>query len=333
MSKRLLVTGGAGYIGSHVTHQLIEAGHSVTVLDNLYSGHRWAVPEKAEFIEGSVGDVALLDRILGSGKFDGVLHFAAHIEVGESVTNPAKYFRNNTAYSLELFSACVRHKVGRLIFSSTAAVYGEPKSQLVSETADLAPVNPYGASKLMSERILQSIAEASSDLKFVILRYFNVAGARIDGKIGQATPRATHLIKVASEVALGLRDSLSVYGTDYHTPDGTCLRDYIHVEDLSSAHLSALSYLEEGGASDIFNVGYGRPFSVNEVIKTLKEVSGTDFKVVNGPRRAGDSSSLAANNEKIKRVLGWAPKHDDLKLICKTAFAWEKELQRRGGKK
>jgi UDP-glucose 4-epimerase len=331
VSNRLLVTGGAGYIGSHVAHQLVEAGHQVTVLDNLYSGHRWAIPEKAEFIEGSVGDVPLVDRILSSKKIEGVLHFAAHIEVGESVNMPAKYFRNNTANALELFDACSRNGVKRVIFSSTAAVYGEPKDQLVPETAPLAPVNPYGSSKMMSERILQDISQAAGAMSFVILRYFNVAGAKLNLKIGQATPRATHLIKVASEAALGMRDSLAVYGTDYPTPDGTCLRDYIHVEDLAAAHLSALSYLEKGGKSDIFNVGYGRPYSVNEVIQTMKEVSGVDFKVVNGPRRAGDSSSLAANNEKIKRVLGWTPKYDDLNLICETAFKWEKELQKRKG--
>lgn len=327
---KFLVTGGAGYIGSHVAHQLVDAGHDVVVLDNLYSGHRWAVPEKSVFIEGSAGDRNLVERILGENLFDGVLHFAAHIEVGESVENPAKYYRNNTVAALGLFEASAKAGISKVIFSSTAAVYGEPQIQLIDESQPLLPVNPYGASKMMSERVLGDIAAASDGkLKYVILRYFNVAGARRDLRIGQATPRATHLVKIAAETALGLRQSMSIHGTDYPTKDGTCLRDYIHVEDLAKGHLDALTYLERGGTSDVFNVGYGQPYSVREVIETMKNVTGRNFEVKEGPRRPGDAISLAANNKKIREVLGWTPKHDDLSLICETAFKWEKELQKK----
>jgi UDP-glucose 4-epimerase len=324
---KLLVTGGAGYIGSHTAHQLVDAGHEIVVLDNLYSGHRWAVPAKAEFVEGSVGSRALIDSLLSQKRFDGVLHFAAHTEVGESVTNPAKYYRNNTVAALELFDACVTFGVPRLVFSSTAAVYGDSTSIRLEESEPLAPVNPYGASKMMSERLLRDIAAGSDGaLKFVILRYFNVAGARLDQRIGQATPRATHLIKVAAETAMGLHESVIIHGTDYPTKDGTCLRDYIHVEDLAKAHLDALGYLQRGGHSDVFNVGYGRPYSVREVINTMKRVSGVDFRVVDGPRRPGDPVGVAADSTKIKRVLGWTPQHDSLELICQSAWNWEKTL-------
>ena len=370
---RILVTGGAGYIGSHLAHQLADAGHELVVLDNLYSGHRWAVPESARFIEGDVGDRDLVTGLLRNGRFESVMHFAAHIEVGESVENPAKYYRNNTALALTLFEACRDAEVPKLIFSSTAAVYGEPKRPatrasekatqnatqnapdkatgkttdkttekssesvlwtnddgLISEDAPIQPMNPYGSSKAMSERILQDICNASGGAtRFIILRYFNVAGARLDGKIGQATPRATHLIKVAAEAALGLRDKVTIFGTDYATFDGTCLRDYIHVEDLASAHLDALEYLNAGGSSDIFNVGYGRPFSVREVLRTMRNVSGREFAIAESGRRPGDPSAIAAASAKIRRVLGWAPKHDSLELICETAFRWEEARHKR----
>lgn len=328
--KKYLITGGAGYIGSHAVHQMLEAGHEVVVLDNLYSGHRWAVPNTVQFIEGDVGNASLLESVLMDSGFDGVLHFAAHIEVGESVINPQKYYRNNTMAALTLFDMCRKARVPKVIFSSTAAVYGEPDVVKLDETAELQPINPYGASKMMSERILADIAAASNgDLRFVILRYFNVAGARLDGKVGQATPRATHLIKVAAETALGIRPEMFIFGTDYRTPDGTCLRDYIHIEDLVRAHLDALAYLDRGGASDIFNVGYGRPYSVREVIDTMKRISGVDFKVVEGPRRAGDPSALAADNSKIMQALGWQPKCDDLEIICRSAFRWEEFFQKK----
>lgn len=326
----LLVTGGAGYIGSHTVFQLVEVGHQVVVLDSLYSGHRWALHPRAEFIEGHVGDRGLLQKVFARHRFDAVLHFAAHIEVGESVLAPAKYYSNNTASALVLLEMSREARVPKFIFSSTAAVYGEPTVSLVSETHPLQPVNPYGASKMMTERILADVGQASSgELQYVILRYFNVAGARSDLQLGQATPRATHLVKIASEAAIGVRESMSIHGTDYPTPDGTCLRDYLHVEDLAKAHLDALSYLNAGGQSDVFNVGYGRPYSVREVIEVMKRVTGQNFKVVEGPRRAGDSAALAAENTKILKALGWRPQFDNLELICSSAVQWEREYQKR----
>jgi UDP-glucose 4-epimerase len=327
---KLLVTGGAGYIGSHVGHLLVDSGHEVVVLDNFYSGHRWAVPSGSELIEGDIGDASLLAQVFSKHKFDGVLHFAAHIEVPESVENPAKYYRNNTASALTLFDACVKDGVRSFIFSSTAAVYGEPEGhEGVSEKSPLKPLSPYGHSKLMSERILEDLCRASGNaMRFVALRYFNAAGARRDLKIGQATPRATHLIKVASQAAVGTRDFVSVFGTDYPTPDGSCLRDYIHIEDLAQAHLDALNYLVKGGASEVFNAGYGKANSVLEVIESMKRVSGQNFEVKMSPRRPGDPSVVVADSSKIKRVLGWQPKFDDLDLICRTAYEWEKKLQK-----
>jgi len=351
LSLKLLVTGGAGYIGSHAAHQLLIEGHQVVVLDNLYSGHRWAVPEHARFVEGNVGDIVLVERVLCEEGIEAVLHFAAHVEVGESVADPVKYYRNNTVASLGLFEACARTGVERVIFSSTAAVYGEPAGEpagelvgepgaehgigpgtsgALSETSPLRPVNPYGASKLMSEQMLADLSRASGGkLKFVILRYFNAAGARRDLRVGQSTPRATHLVKIAAEVALGLRESLTVFGADYPTPDGTCLRDYIHIEDLVQAHIDALKYLEGGGQSDILNVGYGHASSVLEVIAAMERVSGCEIRTEKGARRAGDPSSVLSDNQRIRRVLGWKPRFDDLDLICRTAFEWEKILHDR----
>ncbi len=323
---KLLVTGGAGYIGSHTAHQLIEAGHDVVVLDSFVTGHRWAIHEKAQIIEGKVGDRELLKRVFSEHLFDGVLHFAAFINVGESVRDPIKYYQNNVVSALELFSAAAKAGVSKLIFSSTAAVYGEPEeARPLRETDPLRPMNPYGASKLMSERILQDIARASSGaFRYVILRYFNAAGARLDGRLGQAFPEPFHLINIASEAALGARPKLVVYGNDYPTKDGTCERDYVHVEDLARAHVLALEYLEGGGQPDVFNVGYGHASSVLEVIQAFKKATGKDFPVEIGPRRPGDPSYLAADSRKIRETLGWEPKYDDLELICKTAFEWER---------
>lgn len=328
---KLLVTGGAGYIGSHTAHQLIEAGHDVVVLDSLYSGHRWAVHEKAQLIEGDIGDRDLLRKVFSEHKFDGLMHFAAFIAVGESVLDPVKYYRNNLCHSFELFAAAQKAGISKLIFSSTAAVYGEPDtSGPIAEAAPLKPVNPYGWTKLMCERILQDLASASKgQTQYVILRYFNAAGARLDGRLGQATPNATHLIKVACETALGKREKLIVHGADYPTVDGTCERDYIHVEDLAHAHVLALEYLDRGEKSDVFNVGYGHTSSVLEVIDMVKKVSGVDFLVETGVRREGDSSSLAADSQKLRAVMGWAPRFDDLELICRTAFNWEKQYYKR----
>lgn len=325
---RILVTGGAGYIGSHVALRLVEAGHDVTVLDNLSTGHRWAVPSECTFVEGSTGDEVCLERLFDSrAAFDAVMHFAANTDVGESVLNPAKYYENNTVNTIHVISAALKAGVKSFIFSSTAAVYGEQNAGIVDEQAQTSPSSPYGHSKLMCEHALQDFAVASGDqMSYVILRYFNVAGARPDARIGQATPNATHLIKVAAEAAVGRRTGVSVFGTDYDTKDGTCLRDFIHVEDLATAHLCALSYLADGGRSDIFNVGYGVPYSVRDVIRSMKQVSGSNFEVIEAARRAGDISSLAADSRKIQTVLGWRPEFNNLNTICDTAYRWEKRL-------
>ena len=322
---KVLVTGGAGYIGSHTVKQLGESGKfDITVLDNLSTGFKDSVLF-GKLVVGDLSDFGFVENFLATEKFDAIIHFAASIVVPESVTNPLKYYLNNTANTSNLIKAAVNSGVKYFVFSSTAAVYGEPKSESVTEESETSPINPYGHSKLMSERVIRDSGTAHKGFKFVILRYFNVAGASVDGKIGQRFPNATHLIKVASETACGKRDFISVFGTDYPTKDGTCVRDYIHVEDLASAHLSALEYLDNGGESDIFNCGYGRGFSVKEVIENVKKASGIDFKVVEGERRAGDPSSLISVNSKILKHLNWKPKYDNLEFICKSAYEWEKK--------
>ena len=321
---RLLVTGGAGYIGSHVVRHLREAGHAVTVYDNLSTGHAWAVGD-AELVVGDLADTEHLQRVLERG-FDGVLHFAAHIVVPESVSDPLKYYGNNTRNTLNLLQCCADTGVGYFVFSSTAAVYGIPGTPSVTEDASLQPINPYGASKMMSERMLMDLG-AASDLRYVSLRYFNVAGADPDGRIGQATPDATHLIKVACQAAIGQRDGVTVFGTDYDTRDGTCERDYIHVEDLAAAHLRALEFLERGGDSQVLNCGYGQAFSVLEVLDAVKRASGVDFPVTLGARREGDPPALMANAERIRQTLDWQPQYADLDLIVRHALAWEQKAQ------
>ncbi len=320
----ILVTGGAGYIGSHVVKQLGQAGHEVTVLDNLSTGRREAVLS-GKLVVGDIGDKNVLDAVLSQGQFDAVMHFAGSIVVPESVTNPLKYYANNTGNTLELLSACVRHGVNRFIFSSTAAVYGMADQALVSEDDALAPINPYGASKMMSERMIIDTAAASS-LRYVILRYFNVAGAEAEGRLGQSGGAATHLIRVACQTALGLRPDMTMFGDDYPTPDGSCIRDYVHVEDLAEAHLQALGYLARDRESAILNFGYGRGHSVREVIEAVKRISGVNFKVRLGARRPGDPARLVASNDKLKSAFGWEPRCPSLEAIAGSALAWEKRL-------
>jgi UDP-glucose 4-epimerase len=322
----VLVTGGAGYIGSHMALELLDTGEEVVVFDNLSTGFRWAVPEGAKFVEGDVGDQDLVLELLRRNSIDAVMHFAGSIVVPESVVDPLGYYLDNTCKSRSLIAYAVAAKIPNFIFSSTAAVYGMPKVNPVAEEATLEPISPYGSSKLMTETMLRDTAKAHP-LRYVALRYFNVAGADPKGRSGQSTPYATHLIKVAAETALGLRPQLEVYGTDYETPDGTCIRDYIHVSDLVRAHLDALRYLREGGESMVLNCGYGRGFSVLEVVDAVKRASHTDFTVRHAGRRGGDPAALVAGADRIHEVLGWEPRRDDLDTIVADALAWEKHLR------
>jgi len=322
---KVLVTGGAGYIGSHVVKQLGEAGHDIVVYDNLSTGYEWAVTY-GELVVGDLADVEKIDSVFAAHKFEAVLHFAAHIVVPESVENPLKYYRNNTRNTLNLLGVIEKYKTPYMVFSSTAAVYGMPDEKVLTEDMPLAPINPYGASKMMSEQMIRDLSFAT-DLKHVILRYFNVAGADLTSRLGQATPEATHLIKVACECASGVRSGMKVFGTDYDTRDGTCIRDYIHVDDLAKAHVMALDYMSKGGDSEILNCGYGSGFTVKEVIDVVKEKSGKDFNVEETSRRAGDPDALMADNSRIKAILGWEPDHADLGVIVQSALDWEKKWQ------
>lgn len=327
MTQKLpvLVTGGAGYIGSHAVLALKDAGWPVVVIDNLTTGFRWAVPEEVPFYEGDIEDGALLARIIAEQGVGAVMHFAGSIIVPESVENPLKYYHNNTAKSRALIAAAVAGGVRHFIFSSTAATYGVPEVSPVSEDSPKLPINPYGMSKLMSEHMLKDLCAATS-MRHVILRYFNVAGCDPAGRIGQSTRNATLLIKVACEHAVGTRDRLCVFGTDYDTADGTCIRDYIHVVDLATAHLQALDYLDLGGTSTTLNCGYGHGYSVREVIDSVERVSGEKLNIVFEPRRAGDPPALIARSERLKTALGWKPKHDELDFIVRTALDWERKL-------
>lgn len=321
---QVLVTGGAGYIGSHTVQKLLDAGYGVVVYDNITTGFREAIPAGAELVMGDVRDKLMLSRVMKDKKISAVVHFAAKLIVPESVEKPLDYYENNTAGVLTLAQACLENDVKKVVFSSTAAVYGDASvSGLITEASPTGPLNPYGQSKLMSESILRD-CEKPHGLKSVCLRYFNVAGAAVSGNNGQRTKNATHLIKVASEAACGKRESVGIFGTDYPTPDGTGVRDYIHVEDLAELHVLALKYLSDGGDSQIFNCGYGRGFSVREVIDTVRKVSGVNFKVIEQPRRAGDAAQLVADSSKIRKAFSWTPKYDNLELICQTAYNWEK---------
>jgi UDP-glucose 4-epimerase len=321
----ILVTGGAGYIGSHIVHQLIDRRQPVIVVDNLSSGFRDALPDDARLFVGDSGDESLVSSLMMEHRVEAVMHFAASTVVPDSVVDPIAYYRNNTASSLALLSAAVRARVKFFIFSSTAAVYGSPDTQSVTENAPCRPMSPYGASKLMTETILRDTALAS-DLEYVVLRYFNVAGADPKLRTGQSTRAATHLIKVAVQAALGVRDGIELFGTDYPTPDGTCIRDYIHVCDLVAAHLEALRHLRSGGASTTLNCGYGHGYSVREVIEAVKRVSGSDFKVATRSRRLGDPASIVADTQAIRRTLSWVPAYDDLDSIVRHALAWEQKM-------
>ncbi len=323
---KIFVTGGAGYIGSHVVKALGERGHDVLVYDDLSTGNEWAVLH-GRMMAASLADKATLSGVMKEFMPDAVMHFAASIVVHESVAYPVKYYLNNTACTLNLIEAMLDARVGRLIFSSTAAVYGIASSP-VPESAPLAPINPYGTSKMMNEIILRDTSAAYDNLfRYVSLRYFNVAGADEKGRIGQAYRNPTHLITRALKTAKGELDRLDIYGTDYPTPDGTCIRDYIHVEDLAHAHVLALDYLSGGGESTVLNCGYGHGFSVRRVIAEAKKVTGIDFKVAECGRREGDPPELVAANEKIISVLGWVPSHDDLEYIIRTAWEWERKLR------
>lgn len=321
----VLVTGGAGYIGSHMVLDLLEAGEEVVVVDNLSTGFRRAVPQEAAFVEGDVGDGALIARLMADYGVDAVIHFAGSIVVPESVADPLGYYLNNTVNSRTLIAEAVRARVPHFIFSSTAAVYGIAREMPVGEDAPLRPISPYGTSKLMTEWMLRDTAIAHP-LSYVALRYFNVAGADPKGRTGQSTPKATHLIKVACEAALGKRPGLEIYGRDYDTPDGTCIRDYIHVSDLIRAHGDALRHLRAGGDSAVLNCGYGHGASVLEVLDAVERAAGCALDRRDAPRRPGDAPELIAGAGRIREVLGWTPVHDDLDGIVSSALAWERAL-------
>ncbi len=328
MGSSILVTGGAGYIGSHVVKQLGERRENLIVLDNLSTGFASSV-RHGKLVVGDTSDTELVGNLLTEYNIDTVMHFAAHTIVPESVSNPLKYYGNNTSATRNLLACCQQAGVRNFIFSSTAAVYGELDGGIATETTEKAPINPYGKSKLMSEWMLQDLC-AASEMNSVILRYFNVAGSDPDGEIGQSTDQATLLIKVACEVAVGIREKLYVVGTDYPTDDGTGVRDYIHVSDLASAHLSALDYLRNGGKSTILNCGYGHGYSVREIIESVERCSSVKLHTIDVERREGDPPKLISNVDAIHQALNWRAKHDDLDFIVKTSLSWERKLLQEG---
>ena len=326
---KILVSGGAGYIGSHVVKELGRVGHDVKVYDNLSSGHEWAVPSGSLEI-ADLADINILNRVITEFKPEAVMHFAASIQVEESVRKPLVYYRNNVVNTLNLLEVMQKHGINKFIYSSTAAVYGVPDVIPVTESAPLQPINPYGASKVIGERFLEDLA-ATSDFRYVAIRYFNVAGADPDGQLGQAYQHPTHLITRALKTAVGEFPQFVLYGTDYSTPDGTCIRDYIHVSDLAIAHVRALDYLTETNRSAVVNCGYSQGYSVREVIDITKNVTGVDFPVKEEGRRPGDSPALTADSSLIRELLGWAPRYNDLEFIIKTAFVWEQQLAAKDG--
>ena len=320
---RVLVSGGAGYIGSHMVLALLDAGQAPVIIDDFSTGHEKLVPSGVPLFRGNVGDSALVAEICDSHKIDAVAHFAASIVVSESVADPLKYYLNNTVNTTRFIAACVDAGIKRFVFSSTAAVYGNQEITPINEDAITLPENPYGSSKLMSEMVLRDSAMAT-DLSYVILRYFNVAGADPQGRSGQLSQPATHLIKIAVEAAVGKRAAMQLYGTDYPTPDGTCIRDYIHVSDLIAAHMAALAYLQDGGASLLANCGYGHGASVRDVLEVVASLAGKPLDVSDAPRRPGDAAVLVADSTKLRSALGWAPRYDDLRQIVSDALAWER---------
>jgi len=329
IAMAILITGGAGYIGSHMVYELADRGEQPVVIDDFSSGFEWAIPSGVPVFVEDIGDQRRVAPLIAKYGISEIIHFAASVAVPESVAEPLRYYRNNTANSRSLFEIAIRSGVQRFIFSSTAAVYGNPPANPVTEETPVAPVSPYGSSKFMAETMLRDAARAHG-LRYVILRYFNVAGADPALRIGQATRGATHLIKVAAETAVGLREKMQVFGTDYPTPDGTCIRDYIHVSDLVNAHCHALSYLRGGGEPLTLNCGYGRGFSVLQVIEAMRHESGNDFPVELAARRPGDPAEIVASAERMRNLLGWRPQWDDLSLIVRHAFAWERKLLAQG---
>ena len=321
MSK-VLITGGAGYIGSHVVKMLGELGHDLVIVDNLETGLKESVLYgRLEIFD--ISDTAKLEDLITTESFDTCFHFAGSTVVPESVKDPISYYKNNTVNTLNLIDLCVKYKINNFIFSSTAAVYGDVPGGICDEDSPINPITPYGKTKYFAECMLEDTSKAYNDFNYVIFRYFNVAGANVDGKIGQSTPNATHLIKVAAEVAVGKRDCISIFGTDYPTPDGTCIRDFIHIDDLAQAHIDGFKYLSSGGESIVLNCGYGIGYSVLETIEKMRNISEKEFNIIKAPRRRGDICNLITRCDKIKKALDWEPKYDDLGQICNDAYKWE----------
>ena len=322
----VLITGGAGYIGSHVALNLLDAGYEVTIIDDLSTGKKNLIPSKAEFIHCNVDELEKIEPLLKTKKFTALMHFAGFIEVEESVSYPEKYFQNNTTNSIKLFDLCLKNDLSNIIFSSTATVYGNPTHKgLVSETDDIKPINPYGESKVRVEHYLQQFD--SSKINYIILRYFNVAGADPRMRSGLIKKNPTHLIKIASEAAIGKRDSVQIFGNDYNTPDGTAIRDYIHVSDLADIHIKVLQFLLEKKQSEIFNCGYGKGYSVKDVLNVTNSLCKNRINILNAPRRLGDAEMIVSDISKLKRMIDWAPKYNKLDFIIKTAIDWELKLQ------